>query len=85
MESGFGDVEALIRREKRLLADETQEEAWADARSAGIEAEIVAEAAIETAFEELVGELGEDAALRLLDSIREKVVSGAFQPGLIRH
>jgi len=85
METGTGDIDALIKEQKRLLANEQQEEAWADARSVGIEAEIVAEAAIETAFIELVAEHGETAALALLDNTREKVLAGAFLRDVSRH
>lgn len=85
MESAAGDIDTLIREQKRLLASEQQEEAWADARSVGIEAEIVAEAAIETAFLELVAERGETAALDLLEATREKVVAGFYHQGLARH
>jgi len=54
MEQGLNDIEALVREEKRLSAVETQSEAWAEGLSAGIEPEIIAEAALATAFAELV-------------------------------
>ena len=53
MEQGLSDIEALVREEKRLTAVESHNEAWAEGLSAGIEPEIIAEAALATAFAEL--------------------------------
>ena len=53
MEHGLSDIEALVREEKRLTAVESHNEAWAEGLSAGIEPEIIAEAALATAFAEL--------------------------------
>ena len=50
-----------------------------------IEPEIIAEAALSTAFGELLRATGEAAALALLDRMREKVISGIkriSKPGL---
>jgi hypothetical protein len=85
MERGHTDIDALVREEKRLSAIESHSEAWADSLSAGIEPEIIAEAALTTAFEELVRSAGEDAALLLLDRMREKVIAGEFERPLLRH
>lgn len=85
MEQGVGDIDALVREEKRLTAVETHSEAWAEGLSAGIEPEIIAEAALATAFAELVSCAGESAALELLDRMREKVVAGEFERSLLRH
>ena len=79
------DIDALIREEKRLTAEESHNEAWAEGLSAGIEPEIIAEAALATAFVELMRTSGEGAALALLDRMREKVVSGEFEPDRLRH
>ena len=46
MEQGLSDIEALVREEKRLTAVESHNEAWAEGLSAGIEPEIIAEAAL---------------------------------------
>jgi hypothetical protein len=85
MERGLNDIEALVREEKRLTAVESHSEAWAEGLSAGIEPEIIAEAALSTAFVELVRCSGEKAALALLDRMREKVLNGDFECSLLRH
>ena len=85
MEQGLSDIEALVREEKRLTAVESHNEAWAEGLSAGIEPEIIAEAALATAFADLTRSAGEKAALALLDRMREKVIAGEFQHSLLRH
>ncbi|HWK65617.1 MAG TPA: hypothetical protein VNS34_11785 [Rhizobiaceae bacterium] len=85
MERGINDIDALVREEKRLTAVESHNEAWAEGLSAGIEPEIIAEAALSTAFGELLRTNGEAAALALLDRMREKVIAGEFEPLLRRH
>lgn len=85
MEHGLSDIEALVREEKRLTAVESHNEAWAEGLSAGIEPEIIAEAALATAFAELTRCSGEKAALAMLDRMREKVVAGEFERSLLRH
>lgn len=85
MEQGVSDIDALVREEKRLTAVESHNEAWAEGLSAGIEPEIIAEAALATAFGELLRASGETAALGLLDRMREKVIAGEFEPLLRRH
>ena len=84
-EHGVSDIDALVREEKRLTAVECHSEAWAEGIAAGIEPEIIAEAALATAFSEMLRTNGEDAALALLDRVREKVVAGAFVPNHVRH
>jgi uncharacterized protein YoaH (UPF0181 family) len=85
MEHGLNDIDALVREEKRLTAVESHSEAWAEGLSAGIEPEIIAEAARETAFGEMLRANGEASALALLDRVREKVIAGAFEPDRLRH
>lgn len=85
MEHAVTDIDALVREEKRLTAVESHNEAWAEGLSAGIETDIIAEAALETAFGEMLRANGEAAALGLLDRMREKVVAGAFEPERLRH
>ncbi|KQZ94258.1 hypothetical protein ASD64_05200 [Mesorhizobium sp. Root157] len=85
MEHSLSDIDALVREEKRLTAVESHNEAWAEGLSAGIEPEIIAEAALETAFGEMLRTSGETAALALLDRVREKVIGGAFEPERLRH
>ena len=85
MEQGLSEIEQLVREEKRLTAVESHSEAWAEGLSAGIEPEIIAEAALETAFGEMLRANGETSALALLDRMREKVIGGAFEPERLRH
>lgn len=85
MEHGLTDIDALVREEKRLTAVESHNEAWAEGLSAGIEPEIIAEAALATAFAELVRSSGEQTALALLDRMRERVIAGEFARSLLRH
>jgi hypothetical protein len=85
MEQGVRDIDALVREEKRLTAVESHNEAWAEGLSAGIEPEIIAEAALTTAFGELFRNSGEEAALSLLDRMREMVVAGEFEPVRRQH
>ena len=59
MEQSVSDIDALVREEKRLTAVESHNEAWAEGLSAGIEPEIIAEAALATAFAEIVAANGE--------------------------
>jgi len=85
MEQAVNDIDALVREEKRLTAVESHSEAWAEGLSAGIEPDIIADAALSTAFVELMRTSGETAALALLDRMRERVIAGEFEPFLRRH
>ena len=85
MEQRASDLDALIREEKRLTAVENHSEAWAEGISAGIEPEIIAEAALSTALEELIRSSGEPAALALLERMREKIAGGYILPETSRH
>ena len=78
MEVTINEIEEIIAREKRIAALEFHSEAWADGVLEGIDAEILADAAIATALEETIRVLGEEAALELVDSLRERIVAGEF-------
>ena len=78
MSDSKAELDAMIEREKREVAREHHHDAWAGGISDGIETEIMAEAAIETALVEYVEAAGEDAALASLDSLRERLHAGAF-------
>lgn len=80
MEQGVQDIDALVREEKRLTAVESHNEAWAEGLSAGIEPEIIAEAALATTFGELLRVSDEETALALLDRVRDMLVAGEFEP-----
>lgn len=85
MEHGISDLDALVREEKRLTAVENHSEAWAEGLSAGIEPEIIAEAALTTALAELVRASGEPAVLGLIERMRDRVLAGEFAPDQSRH
>jgi len=85
MEQGFTDLDALVREEKRLTSVENHSEAWAEGLSAGIEPEIIAEAALSTALAELLRASGEQAVLAILERMRDRVVAGEFVPEQSRH
>lgn len=85
MERGVSEIDALVREEKRLTAVESHNEAWAEGLSAGIEPEIIAEAALATALAEMLRTAGEPATVALLERMRERVVSGEFDPGRLCH
>ncbi|MFK4824035.1 hypothetical protein ACI0FM_04440 [Paenochrobactrum sp. BZR 588] len=72
------DLDELIAEEKKLAAIEYQNEAWADGISEGIESEILAEAAFATALTELIRDAGEDAAIILIDKMKEQIIAGGF-------
>ena len=84
MEHSVTDIDALVREEKRLTAVESHNEAWAEGLSAGIEPEIIAEAALTTALGELLRTNGENAALSLVDRMRDRIIGGDLAPRL-RH
>ena len=85
VEPGISELEALIEEEKRLTSAESHGEAWAEGLSAGIEPEIIAEAALNTALSELVRASGEHAAIALIERMREKARAGEFTAERTRH
>lgn len=85
MDHGASDIDVLIREEKRLTAVESYEDAWAEGRAAGIEPDIMAEAAIATALEELLRSNGEATALALIERMRDRLVAGEFNPPAAIH
>lgn len=85
MHMTVADIEALIEEEKRSTCAECHNAAWAEGLLAGIEPEIIAEAALATALTELGKDGGEDGLLSLLDHMRERVLSGEFVPTRICH
>lgn len=79
MNYGLNEIDAMIREEKRQTAVESHNEAWAEGLSAGIEPEIIAEAALTTALSEMCRAAGEDNALLLLERMRRMALNGAFE------
>ncbi|MBB4004304.1 hypothetical protein [Aurantimonas endophytica] len=73
------ELEELIQAEKKQVAFEYHNEAWADGISDGIEAEILAETAITTALTELIRLHGEDDVLTMVESLRQRIEFGEFR------
>ena len=80
MEPNLNDIDEMIVHEKMQAALEYQNEAWADGMADGIEAEIIADAAIALALRETIRVQGERGAEALLDSLRERLLAGEFSP-----
>ncbi|WP_173931271.1 hypothetical protein [Chelativorans sp. Marseille-P2723] len=85
MHMTVADIEAMIEEEKRTTCNECHNAAWAEGLLAGIEPEIIAEAALATALTELCKHGNEEAAIALLDQMRERTLAGKFLPTRTRH
>ena len=79
MEQSAGEIDALVREEKRLTAIESHSEAWAEGLSAGIEPEIIAEAALGHDVRRAAAHQRRNGCARLLDRMRDKVIAGEFE------
>ncbi|NDW06648.1 hypothetical protein [Jiella pacifica] len=73
------ELEEMIQAEKKQVALEYHNEAWADGMSDGIEAEILAETAITTALTELVRLHGEDDVVVMMETLRKRLEYGEFR------
>ncbi len=73
------ELDEMIQAEKKQVAFEYHNEAWADGISDGIEAEIIAETAITTALTELVRLHGEDDVLEMVEHLRQRIEFGEFR------
>lgn len=80
MEASLKEIDDMIVHEKMQAAWDYQTEAWADGRADGIEPEIIAEAAIAFAVRETIRLHGEDGAEALLETLKERILSGEFSP-----
>lgn len=78
IEHSQAELEELIENEKRAAALEVHNEAWNDGLLEGIDASIMADTAIATALEETIALVGEDEALALVDTLRERLAAGEF-------
>ena len=76
----IAELDEVIAQEKRVAAREMQSEAWAEGLLEGIETDILAEAAISTAFEAMIKNDGESSVLDFVDNLRDRVISGEFIP-----
>ncbi|SKA36110.1 hypothetical protein [Consotaella salsifontis] len=73
------ELDDVIAAEKKQVAFEYHNEAWADGISDGIEAEILAETAISTALTELVRLHGEAEVLEFVKELQQRVEFGEFR------
>lgn len=82
-ERALDEIDEMIVQEKMQVALEYQSEAWADGVADGIEPEIIADAALAMAIRETVRVYGEDGAESLLDTLKQRILSGEFSPDRI--
>ncbi|WEX07660.1 hypothetical protein [Chelativorans sp. AA-79] len=85
MHMTLADIEAMIEEEKRTTCAECHGAAWAEGLLAGIEPEIIAEAALTTALTELGKDGEEERLMTLLETMRQRVLAGDFLPHRSRH
>jgi hypothetical protein len=76
--------EALPEREQKMAALSYLNEAWAEARLDGIDADCMAQACLFAAFAELVSTYGEDAAAKYADNLSKRIRHGEFSVDLAR-
>lgn len=72
------DLNLIIAEEQKNAALEYQSEAWAGGISNGIEPEILAEAAFDTALRQLLKIRSEVQAFALLSQMKDKIAMGEF-------
>lgn len=70
------DLTAIIAEEQKHAAHEFQSEAWVGGISNGIEPEILAEAAFDTALRYLLQARNEKQVLKFLSHMRDKIIMG---------
>ena len=80
MEPRRNEIDDMIVHEKMQVALEYQNEAWADGMADGIEPEIIADAAFALAMRETIRIHGEEGAEAILETLRERLLSGEFSP-----
>jgi hypothetical protein len=76
--------EPLPDREQKMAALSYLNEAWAEARLDGIDADAMAQACLFAAFAELVSTYGEDAAAQYADTLSKRIRNGEFSVDLAR-
>ncbi|MDZ7823302.1 MAG: hypothetical protein U5K75_04170 [Ahrensia sp.] len=74
----IAELDEVIAQEKRIVAREMHSETFADGMLEGIEANILADAAIATALEEMIRDQGEESALLLVDTLHDRIIAGEF-------
>jgi hypothetical protein len=78
-------LDDLVRSEQRLEALKSHGEAWATGISQGIDPAIIADTALFTAFHEMIRQIGEKAALDLVERLRDRIMCGEFEPERVCH
>ena len=81
----LAELEDLIRCEQKLAAMRHHGEAWAGSVYDGIDHDILADTALDTAFQEIVRVEGEAGALDRLARLKDRVLAGEFDMDLVRH
>jgi len=71
-------------REQKMAALNYLNEAWAEARLDGIDADCMAQACLFAAFAELVSTYGEDAAAEYADKLSQRIRNGEFSIDIAR-
>jgi hypothetical protein len=71
-------LEELVAAEARSMAFAYMSEAFAEATLDGLDVEAVAEAAFCAAFRELVAVYGEERAIRIAQTLPERIKAGEF-------
>ncbi len=79
------DLDELMQHEQRMEALRSHGEAWAVGIRQGIDAGILAETALYTAFHELIRNSGEQVALDLVERLKDRILCGEFEPERICH
>lgn len=79
-EATQNDIDAMIEEEQRLVAFENHTQAWAGTLLDGIDTRISADAAISTALREIIQIGGEAEAMKLLEELKTRVISGDLSP-----
>jgi hypothetical protein len=79
------DLDELMQHEQRMEALRSHGEAWAVGIRQGIDAGILAETALYTAFHELIRNTNEQTALDLVEQLKDRILCGEFEPERICH
>lgn len=79
------ELDELMQYEQRLEALRSHGEAWATGIRQGIDAAILADAALYTALHELIRSSGEQSALDLVEHLKHRILCGEFEPGRVCH
>jgi len=82
LQQNIENLDALILEEKKRVALEFFNEAWASAIDEGIEPHILAESAVSTALTKLTESEGEQHAETLVEALPGQLECGKFNPNI---